>query len=68
MVNEMKLDAIACLLLSAIRDPHFLIGLVVAESVEAHTLNPSRTVQKKDGELVSAYALIRKIMHLFANF
>ena len=64
----MKLDASAGLLFFAIRDPRFLVGLVVAESVLAHTLNPSRTLQKKDGDLVSAYALIRENEYQFTNF
>ena len=48
--------------------PRFLFGLVLAESALTQTLNPSRNLQKEDGDLVSAYALIRDIEHLFANF
>ncbi|XP_076030802.1 52 kDa repressor of the inhibitor of the protein kinase-like [Oratosquilla oratoria] len=66
--DEMKLDANAGLLLAAIRDPRFLVGLVVAETVLAHTLQPSRIIQKKEGDLVCAYALIREIGTLFAKF
>lgn len=59
--DEMKLDANTGLLLAAIRDPRFLVGLVVVESVLAHTLEPSGTLQKKDGDMVSACVLIREI-------
>ncbi|KAK8752487.1 hypothetical protein OTU49_005800, partial [Cherax quadricarinatus] len=66
--DEMKLDANAGLLLAEIRDPRFLVGLVVAESVLAHMLQPSRTLQKKEGDLVCVYALIREIGTLFSKF
>ena len=68
MENETKLDASVGLLLSAIRDPRFLVGFVVAVSTLARTLNPSRALQKLDGDLVSTCALIREIEYLFANF
>ncbi|XP_050708190.1 SCAN domain-containing protein 3-like [Eriocheir sinensis] len=53
---EEELDATAGLLLIAIHVPRFLVGLVVVECTLAHTLKPSRTLQRKDGDLVSAYA------------
>lgn len=45
-----------------------LVGLVVAESVLAHTLEKSRTLQKKEGDLICAYALTREIGTLFVKF
>ena len=65
---EEEHDATAGLLLIAIRDPRFLVGLVVAECILAHTLEPSRALQRKDGDLVSAYVTIRSIETIFSKF
>lgn len=65
---EEESDANAGLLLIAIRDPRLLIGLVVTECALMHTLEPSRTLQKKDGDIVSAYMTIREIEILFRKF
>lgn len=42
--DESSLDAMAGILLIAIREPRFLIGLVVAVSILAHTVEPSRAL------------------------
>ncbi len=60
--DESSLDAMAGILLIAIREPRFLIGLVVAESILAHTVEPSRALQSPTVNLISAYATIGEVV------
>lgn len=53
--DEMKLDANSGLPLAEIRDPHFLVGMAVAELVLAYTLEPNITLQKKEKMKVPGY-------------
>ena len=54
--DESNLDAMAGLLLIAIRKPHFLIGLVIAKSVLAHCgAEPSPAVSYSRSRLSTCY-------------
>ena len=57
-------DSKAGLLLNTLREPRFLAGLVVAEAVLAHTLEPSRQLQSAEGNLVAAYKVISDIQEV----
>jgi hypothetical protein len=64
---ETSLEPKAGLLLSAIREPRFLVGLVAAEYVLSHTVGPSKELQSTHGNLVSAYQTIEEVKKVFAH-
>lgn len=59
--DESYSDATAKLLLTAMQEPCFTIGLIVAESLLAHTIAPSRALQSPTVDLVSAYSTIDEV-------
>ena len=58
---ETSLEPKAGLLLSAIPEPRFLVGLVTAEYVLSHTVSPSKELQSSIGNLFSAYQTIGEV-------
>ena len=54
-------------LLAAIRAPAFLIGILTAESVLAHTVGPSQSLQAANCDLVSAFATISRLQEFFED-
>ena len=59
--QEAENDGRAGLLLIALRESKFLVGLLVADSVLAHTVSASKTLQSRTGDLVNAYKTIESI-------
>ena len=60
-------DVEASLLLTAMHDPGFSIGLLKAESVLAHTVVPSRELQSSSDDIAGAYCVIRSIHGFIAK-
>lgn len=51
----------------ALRTPAFLIGILAAESVLAHTVGPSQSLQATNCDLVSAFATITRLQEYFED-
>ena len=66
--EETQHDGRAGILLAALREPKFLVGLLVVEAVFSHTVVPSKALQSSTGDLAMAYTTVRSIQKVFEEY
>lgn len=59
--EEVKYDSKASMLLGNLQEPRVIVGLVVAESVLAHSVTVSKKLQAEDGNLILGYELVKDV-------